>query len=135
VRSSLISLLDSIVHERELPTLGRESVKLGLGLWNNMAMAAALEMMIVVTGLVLYLPLAKKTQALKGIIGVLTLMVVFSILTLAAMTTSKPPDLITAAVSWIVAPLVLSGLGFWLDRSPHQKLLEVAQLAQEEQPS
>jgi hypothetical protein len=32
---------------------------------------------------------------------------------LTAMTASKPPNLTAAAVSWIVAPLVLSGITFW----------------------
>jgi len=112
-------ILDFIVHVPELPVLGRESVKLGLGLWNHMAVALTVEMVLVVVGLVLYLPVAKQYGA-SGRIGVLILMVAFSVLTVAGMTSSTPPDVTTVAMSWIAAPLALSGIAFWLDQPARQ---------------
>jgi len=106
-------VLDAIVHERELPLLGRESPMLGFGLWNHTVLAALLEVSLAVIGLTLYLPAA--THNLKKRSGILALMLVFSVLTVGAMTTSTPPDLTAAAVSWITAPLVLSAVAFWLD--------------------
>ncbi|HUK41719.1 MAG TPA: hypothetical protein VLX11_11760 [Candidatus Acidoferrales bacterium] len=107
-------ILDVVVHERELPLLGQESPLLGFGLWNHLALAALLEIMLVVVGLILYLP-AARAHNLRKRSGVLLLMVVFSVLTVGAMTSSTPPDLTAAAVSWIAAPLVLSAIAFWLD--------------------
>ena len=54
-------VLDFIVHVPELPVLGRESTKLGLGLWNYMTMALALEMMLVVVGLIYICPQQRNT--------------------------------------------------------------------------
>jgi hypothetical protein len=42
-------------------------------------------------------------------------MIVFSILTVMGMTSSAPPNLNAVAISWIAAPLVFAGLGFWLN--------------------
>ena len=44
-------ILDFIVHVPELPILGRDSRKLGLGLWNHMSVALALELILVVLGI------------------------------------------------------------------------------------
>jgi len=94
--------LDLIVHDRELPATGRESAKLGFGLWNHMAAACALKMMLVVVALALDFPVASK--GFKGRAGVSILMVVLSALTVVAMTTSTPPHLTTAA-TWVLPRL------------------------------
>jgi hypothetical protein len=108
-------ILDFIVHVPELPVFGRNSYKLGLALWDHMSIALTLEMLLVVPGLILYL---KRTggEGFSGRFGILALMIVFSILTVVGMTSSAPPNLTVLAASWIVTPLVLSGLAFWLDR-------------------
>ena len=107
-------ILDFMVHVPELPLLGRDSRKLGLGLWNHMGMALALELILVVVGIYSYL-LLTRNHGRRARLGLLILMAVFSVLTLVAMTSSVPPDLTGAAVSWILAPLLLSGIAFWLD--------------------
>lgn len=108
-------ILDFVVHAPELPVLGRDSTKLGLGLWNHMAVALTLEMSLVAAGLALYLGCAGRRNS-GGRVGVLLLMVVFSALTVAGMTSSVPPALNLAAATWIAVPLLLGGIGFWLDR-------------------
>ena len=107
-------VLDSVVHEPEMPVLGRGSAKLGLGLWNNMALALTLEMLLVVAGLGLHRSVGGGGRG-RGA-GVLVLMVVFSALTVAGMTAAPPPVLNAAGASWVAIPLILSGVGFWLDR-------------------
>jgi len=47
-------------------------------------------------------------------------MVAFSVFTVAGMTSSTPPDVTTVAMSWIAAPLALSGIAFWLDQPARQ---------------
>jgi hypothetical protein len=44
-------LLDALVHVQELPLAGISSMKMGLGLWQNMPVALAAEALIVVAGL------------------------------------------------------------------------------------
>ena len=80
-----------------------------------MTAALTLEIILVLVGLVVYLPVAKR-RGFSGGLGVVILMAIFSLLTAAAMTSSTPPDLTGAAVSWVAAPLVLSAVAFWLDR-------------------
>jgi hypothetical protein len=108
-------ILDFIVHVPELPVFGRNSYKLGLGLWDHMSIALTLEMLLVVAGLILYLTRARGT-GFSARFGILLLMILFSALTVVGMTSSAPPNLTVLAVSWIVTPLVLSGISFWLDR-------------------
>lgn len=107
-------ILDLVVHAPEMPVLGRDSAKLGLGLWNYMGAALTVEMILVLIGLGLYwgAPGVKG----RGRLGVLILMAVFSALTVAGMTVSPAPDLNVAGASWVAAPLILSGIGLWLDR-------------------
>jgi len=108
-------ILDFIVHVRDLPTLGPHSYRLGLGLWDHMGIALTLELLLVLTGLILYMSTPREIP-LSGRFGILILMVVFSVLTVVGMTSSAPPSMTVLAVSWLVTPLVLSGLAFWLDR-------------------
>ena len=108
-------ILDFIVHVPEMPVLGRDSYKLGLGLWEHMSIALILEMLLVVIGLYVFLNRAGETS-FRGKLGILILMAVFSILTVVGMTSSVPPNMTVLAVSWIATPLVLSGIAFWLDR-------------------
>lgn len=108
-------ILDFIVHAPDLPALGRDSHKLGLGLWEHMSIALILEMSLVVAGLILFLNRAGETSPGRRI-GILILMVAFSILTAIGMTATAPPNMTVLAVSWVATPLVLSSIAFWLDR-------------------
>jgi hypothetical protein len=107
-------ILDFIVHVPELPVTGPNSYKLGLGLWNHMAIALTIEIFLVLIGLVLYFS-GLRQKTFRNTYGVLILMIVFSILTVLGMSSSAPPNLNAVAVSWIAAPLVFAGLGFWLN--------------------
>lgn len=108
-------ILDFIVHAPELPMFGRHSYKLGLALWDHMSLALTLEMLLVVAGLILYL---KRTGGTGyNSFGILVLIIIFSVLTVVGMTSSVPPNLTVLAVSWIVTPLVLSGIASLLDRN------------------
>jgi len=48
-------LLDALVHVPELPLTGEQSLKVGLGLWGRMPVALAVEALITVLGLGLFL--------------------------------------------------------------------------------
>jgi FtsH-binding integral membrane protein len=108
-------ILDFIVHVPELPVLGPDSYKLGLGLWDHMSIALVLEMLLAVIGLILYFSTPGE-EGSRARFGILILIVAFSVLTVVGMTSSVPPNLTVLAVSWIVMPLILSGIAFWVDR-------------------
>jgi len=105
-------ILDFIVHVPELPLLGRDSPKLGLGLWNDMTLALTLELLIVAVGLPLYLKTVTTTRAR---VGLSLLMIVFSVLTFIGDRASTRPDLQVIAISWLAVPLIVSGLAGGLD--------------------
>jgi len=113
-------ILDFIVHVPELPVVGPNSYKLGLGLWNHMTIALPAEILLVVIGLILYLN-GLRSKSFRNKYGVVILMIFFSILTIMGMTSTEPPNINAVAISWIAAPLVFAGLGFWLDDSTLEK--------------
>lgn len=112
-------LLDSLVHIPDLPLLGETSPKLGLGLWNNLASALALEAVLVLIGLTLYFNAVKPNRRLTQI-GVVVLMLLVTVATVVgqALNNAAPPPT-SAALSWIIQPFVLGGVAYWLDRQPH----------------
>jgi membrane-bound metal-dependent hydrolase YbcI (DUF457 family) len=58
-------LLDAWVHAPELPIAGAGSARVGLGLWHNMPFALAVEALILIAGLALFLPGAALPRARK----------------------------------------------------------------------
>ena len=110
-------LLDPIVHTPDLPLLGDNSAKLGLGLWNNAAITFILEGVFLLAGLWLYL-LKTKGTTFGGKYGmiifavVLILYNVFNIFGPLPASDSALPLVIFVLVIY----LAISGIGFWLDR-------------------
>lgn len=113
-------LLDWIVHAPELPLLGETSPKLGLGLWNHLGLALTLETGLVIIGLALYFQAVKPTRRITQV-GLVVLMLLVTIATVAGQAFSNtPPPPTAAALSWIIQPLVLGGVAYWLDRQPRR---------------
>ncbi len=110
-------VLDWMVHIPEIPLLGESSLKIGLGLWNNLPLALTLEVALVVTGFAFYLFMVKpKTNHARYGIGILLLLL--TILTVTGMLFGEtPPPATGAAISWILEPPVICGLAFWFDKS------------------
>ena len=109
-------LLDVIVHRPDIPLLGADSLKIGLGLWNNVFFAYALETLIFVGGAYIYYkvrsPLSKSRKI--GLIVFVLLLLVLNLINLF----SVPPDNINMiAVSGFFMYLIFAGYGFWLDKS------------------
>ena len=115
-------LLDLVVHRPDLPLLGGDSYKLGLGLWNHVAVSYTLETAIFLAGLWIYLK-ATAGRDKVGKYGVplfAFVLVIFNLINLFAV----PPDnsKMIASSTLIVLPL-LALVAFWLDRhrAPAQK--------------
>lgn len=108
-------LLDALVHVPEMPLLGAGSARLGLGLWNAMPLALALESLLVVGGLALYLAGCPLSRARKNGLAVLCGLVLIS--TIAGMTVAPPPPSVAAMASSSLATILLVGLVLgWLGR-------------------
>lgn len=109
-------LLDALVHVAELPLAGADSVKLGLGLWQQMPVALGVEALIVLAGLWLYLSGAAHLSRPRKIgLAALTLLTLVS--TLIGMTIAPPPPSATAmATTSLVTIGAVSVIAGWLGR-------------------
>lgn len=109
--------LDALVHRPELPLIGAGSALVGLGLWNRMTLALAVEAGVLLGGLALFLRGAPWPGARKT--GLAALSVVVLVFTAAGMTLAPPPPSATAmASSSLVTLAVVCVLAWWLARSP-----------------
>lgn len=110
-------LLDALVHVPELPLAGALSRTVGLGLWRHKPVALALEALIVVAGLRLYVSGAGLSRARKRWLVVLTLLTLA--FTVIGMSVAPPPPSATAmAASSFATCLVVSALAWRLGRAP-----------------
>ena len=110
-------VLDWLVHIPELPLLGNNSLKLGLGLWNNLPLALTLETALVVIGFVFYLRMVKPKTNLARY-GLAALLLLITVLTVTGMLFAEtPPPATGAAMSWIFQPFLICGLAFWFDKN------------------
>jgi hypothetical protein len=106
-------LLDALVHVPELPLAGAASTKVGLGLWQHRAVALALEALIVVAGLWLFVAGAALSRGRKVALTALCLIVL--VFTIVGMTVAPaPPSSAALAGSSLVTLLVLCVLVYWL---------------------
>jgi len=108
-------LLDALVHVPELPILGASSAKVGLGLWQIMPVALAVEAVIALAGLYLFLSGARLSVAKKFWLAALSVLIL--VFTVAGMTVaSPPPSVVAMATSSLVTIVVVCALTFWLGR-------------------
>jgi len=110
-------LLDALVHVPEMPLLGSDSMKVGLGLWRNMPLALALEGLVLAAGLWLFLA-GRKLSKVRTVC-LLLLSALLLALTVVGMTVAPPPPSVAAmAVSSLVIAVGVSVLVGWLARRP-----------------
>jgi hypothetical protein len=110
-------LCDVIEHIPEMPIIGESSPKLGLGLWNQMGAAMALEVGMIIVGLALYLTAAPKVR--RGAkYGLVALMAVFSVMNVVGqLGASVAPERSALVGQWLTVPWVVAALACWLDRA------------------
>jgi len=111
-------LIDALVHQPEMPLAGASSPKVGLGLWQNMPIALAVEAVIVVVGLFLFVPGSGLSRGRRIALTALTLVIMA--FTMAGMTIAPPPPSAQAmAASSLATLVVVCVLAYWLGRPPH----------------
>jgi len=109
--------LDALVHAPELPLVGMDSPKVGLGLWRNMPAAMVAEAVIVAVGLALFLPGSGLSRGKAVALAILTLALLA--FTVAGMTIAPPPPSATAmAASSLATLIVICALACWLGKVP-----------------
>jgi hypothetical protein len=107
--------LDFIVHIPDLPLLGDDSTKLGLGLWRSLPATLAVELLVFGLGFLLYLRwrLARGRAHIGRIVFLATLLVGLY----GASLLGPPPNMKVVAVVDIIGTLGLAALAAWADRS------------------
>jgi hypothetical protein len=107
--------LDVLVHVPDLPLMGNDSAKLGLGLWNNPVATLAAEALVFGAGLALYVARRSHRHPVRAgrmLVVVLLLVGVY----LASIYGPLPPNMTAVAVSDIVFILAMGALAGWADR-------------------
>ncbi|MDQ3224196.1 MAG: hypothetical protein M3Q75_12120, partial [Gemmatimonadota bacterium] len=107
--------LDLLTHVPDLPLMGNDSSKLGLGLWNNPVATLAAEALMFGVGLALYVARGSHRHPVRA--GRILLVVLLLVATyLASMYGPLPPNMTTVAASDIVFILIIGALAGWADR-------------------
>ena len=110
-------LLDALVHIPELPLAGAGSPKVGLGLWQNMPAAIAIEGLIVAAGLWMFLQ--GTALARPRAWGVAALAILLFVFTALGMTIAPaPPSALAMASSSLATVVAVCAIILWLGRRP-----------------
>ena len=109
-------ILDLLVHTPDLPIWSDTSVKLGLGLWNYPVLAYALEAIILLAALWLYL----RSTSASSIVGKYGMGVFVIIMLLVNVLNIFGPlqddSKLMLTVSALTAYFLFAGIAFWLDK-------------------
>lgn len=107
--------LDALVHTPGLPLAGAASPVMGLGLWQSLPLALAVECLLALGGAMLFVRRAGLPPARRR--GLLAFVAVVTAFTVAGMALAPPPPSITAMAASSLATLVaVCGLCAWLGR-------------------
>jgi hypothetical protein len=120
--------LDVLVHLPDLPIMGNNSPKLGLGLWNHPVATMVAELLVLGLGLAVYVGLRSKRHPVRGVR--LAVLVVLLLGGYFGTSSGPPPSNMTiVGLSVIVLLLVLALLAAWADRRASPEELEARHLA------
>jgi hypothetical protein len=109
-------LLDLIVHTPDLPLWADDSIKFGFGLWNNAAAAYALEAILLIGALWLYLRATRASSAL-GKYGMVVFVAVLLLINIVNIYGPPPQGgKLEMAISAMAAYFLFAAVAFWLDK-------------------
>lgn len=110
-------LLDAIVHRADLPLLGGDSYKIGLGLWNYVFASFLIEFLIFLSGLWIYLK-STKGATFIGKYGMIIFSTFVTVMWIVSLLTPTPSDfnIMGFAIFGLVFQLIVIGIVSWLDR-------------------
>jgi hypothetical protein len=109
-------LLDVLVHPPEVPLLTTDSIRLGVGLWNHLHVALAVEALLLLCGWRLYLR-ATQAESLVGRYGLGLFLVILTAFALGGQLWAPPPASVRQlAASSVVCLVIVFVAAAWLDR-------------------
>lgn len=117
-------IFDLVVHTPDLPLWSDDSMKLGLGLWNNAIATYALEAVLLVTALLLYI----RSTTATSTIGKYGMIVFVGVLLLVNAVNIFGPmqgdSELNLAIAALVSYFLFAAIAFWLDgkREPGQSV-------------
>jgi len=121
-------VLDVIVHLPDLPLVGNDSPKVGLGLWTHFGLSVALELVVLGAGTALYVARRSRRHPVRPFrLGFVLLLLVGTYL--ASLFAPPPPSIAAIGVSDIVFLLGIGALAAWADRAASPAELARAALA------
>ncbi len=107
-------VLDFVSHEPDMPLSFAGSTRVGLGLWSSLPATVAVEGLIFVLGVALYLR-ATTARDRVGRFGLWALVVFLAVVYVANLLGPPPPS--AAAVAWSAEAMwLLVAWGYWVDR-------------------
>jgi len=107
-------VLDVLTHRPDLPITLTGTGRLGLGLWNSLPAAVAVEVLLFMVGVGLY---ARATEPIdrKGSMGFWALVAFLLVVSIANLVGPPPPS--AMAVAWAAQAIwLLVAWGYWVDR-------------------
>lgn len=108
---------DLIVHVADLPLSPFSDYKLGLGLWNNVALTLIIETVIFSVGIYVYTTFTKAKNKI-GSWGFWSLVVLLFVFTLSNTFGPPPPDSIPVLfASCIILMALLVSFAYWIDKN------------------
>lgn len=108
-------LLDFIVHNPDLDILGNGAYKIGLGLWNYTYISYAVESILLLAGLWVYLK-STKSSTLAGKYGMPLLIITLLIVGAVATFMPASSSVLSGTIMLVTIYLVAIAAAFWLDR-------------------
>jgi len=108
-------LLDFFTHRPDLLVIPGIELKVGLGLWNNVAATIIVEVLLFVAGVYLYMKVSKSKNK-AGTIALWSLLVFLIIIYVSNIVGPPPPS--EEAIGYVgLSQFLLIGWGYWIDRN------------------
>jgi hypothetical protein len=115
--------LDFLVHVRDLPLVGNDSPKVGLGLWNHPTAAMLAELLALGGGIAVYVALRSVRHPVRTVrLASLVLLLIATYL--AAHYGPVPPNVTRLGITDVLLLLGLAAFASWADRRPTPLELE-----------
>ena len=108
-------VLDIFVHTPDLLLIPGIDFKIGLGLWNFIFIAVALELSILLIGTIIYFKSTEPESKLIGKYGMVLFIILLIFLTIMVYFLLHPTGVVTSLLSLLLSFILLSLIAFWLD--------------------
>ena len=107
--------LDFLVHTPDLLLIPGIDFKIGLGLWNFIIIAVALELSFLLIGSLIYFKSTESESTSVGKYGMFLFIAFLIFLTIMVYFMIHPTNMIVALISLLLSFIILSLIAFWLD--------------------